>query len=173
MGLISSEATAHQRRGILATVIGVVIFVCVVVGGFVYTMTAPRAMSDAELKANGAYLFEAARDIGDFRLLNANGQPFVPADLQGHWSLVFFGFTHCPDICPTTLALLKQLYDQLEPGLRRSTQVVLVTVDPARDTPDKLLPYVQYFDPDFVAVTGEFLDIHRFATALNIPFRKV
>ena len=92
---------------------------------------------------------------------------------EGRWSLVFFGFTHCPDICPTTMAFLDGFVASLEEDEAADTQVVMVTVDPARDTVEQLAGYVPYFNPAFVGVTGEFLDVHRFATALNTPFRKV
>jgi len=87
--------------------------------------------------------------------------------------LVFFGFTHCPDICPTTMAFLDQFVAALAGTEAEDTQVVMVSVDPARDTVEQLASYVPFFNEAFVGVTGEFLDIHRFATALNTPFRKV
>ncbi len=86
---------------------------------------------------------------------------------------MFFGYTHCPDICPTTLSFLNQFIKQLEGTEAQDTQVIMVTVDPARDTVDKMATYVPYFNPAFIGVTGDFLNIHRFATALNAPFRKV
>jgi protein SCO1/2 len=72
------------------------------------------------------------------------------------------------------MAVIKRWYEQeLDPKLREQTKVYLVTVDPARDTPEQLKPYVDYFNPAFIGLTGEFLDLHRFATALNVPFAKV
>ena len=162
-----------QRRGIKNTVVLLIVFVVVLVGGFVYTMAKPRPLSDAAMRANNAFLFEQVRDIGDFALVDDDNQPFTPASLKGKWSLLFFGYTYCPDVCPTTMALLSQLYDKLPPEYAKDTQVVMVSVDPPRDTPEKLREYVRYFNPQFRGVTGEFLALQQFATSLNIPFRKL
>lgn len=162
-----------NQRGIRLTVALVVVFIVIVLGGFVYTMVKPRALSESALRANNAFLFEAVRDIGDFSLIDDNNKPFTPADLRGKWSLLFFGYTFCPDICPTTLAQLNQLYGKLEPKYAQDTQIIMVSVDPARDDAVKLHEYVRYFNPQFRGVTGEFLALQKFATALNIPFSKI
>lgn len=170
---MSNHKTAAQTRGIQFTVIGVLVFILIIVAGFVNRIGQPRVMSPADMQANGAFLLQTPRDIGDFELIDHRGQPFVPASLEGQWSLLFFGFTYCPDICPTTMAFLDQFVTQLEGTESADTQVVMVSVDPARDSVEQLASYVPFFNQDFIGVTGEFLDIHRFATALNTPFRKV
>lgn len=163
----------NSRRGIKTTVIFLCIVIFFIVGGFVYTMVKPRPLSDGALRANNAYMFEQPRDLGEFALLDDENKPFTAASLQHKWTLLFFGYTYCPDICPTTMATLSQFYSKLEPGYAKDTQIVMVSVDPARDTPEKLRQYVRYFNPQFRGVTGEFLALQQFATALNIPFRKV
>lgn len=168
-----TENRQRQRRGVIWTVIAVVVFMTVVVAGFVHRIGLPRVMNDAEMKANGAYMFDTPRAIGEFALVDHRGEAFTPERLEGHWTLIFFGFTYCPDICPTTMSFLNDFVAELEGTEAEDTRVVMVSVDPARDTPGQLAQYVPYFNPDFVGVTGEFLDIHRFATALNTPFRKV
>jgi len=87
-------------------------------------------------------------------LTDADGQPFTEQNLLGHWSLMFVGYTHCPDICPTTLSDLARIYPELT-RLSDKVQVVFVSADPARDTPERLKAYTAYFNPDFVAVTAE------------------
>jgi protein SCO1/2 len=165
---------ATKGRGIALTVIGVLLVIAVVVGGFVHTMTKPRIMTDSELKINGAYLFDKPRAFDAINFIDHNNEAFTQQRFEGKWSLVFFGFTYCPDVCPTTLSLLNQFYKHLEGGdFLEDTQVILVTVDPGRDTPEKLHDYIRFFNQDFTAVTGEFLNLHRFATQLNIPFNKV
>lgn len=168
-----TDRDRRQRRGIKLTIACVVVFMGVVVAGFVHRIGLPRAMSDAEMKANGTYILDTPRDIGEFSLLDHRGEAFTPARLEGHWTLLFFGFTFCPDICPTTMSFLNEFVGQLEGTEAEDTRVVMVSVDPARDTPEQLAQYVPYFNPEFVGVTGEFLDLFRFATALNTPFRKV
>ena len=84
-----------------------------------------------------------------------------------------FGFTYCPDVCPTTLSFLAELKGSLEGTEAASTDVVMVSVDPARDTVEQLSTYVPYFHPEFLGVTGDFPDILSFARRFNAPFRKV
>lgn len=168
-----TEVSPERRRGIWITVAVLVALITVFVVGFVWTMTKPRLMSEAQLRANGVFLFERPRDIGSFALVDDEGQPFTPDALKGQWTLIFFGFTYCPDVCPTTLMDLGKFRQQLPAELAQDTQVLMVTVDPARDTPEQLKQYVRYFNPDFRGVTGEFVDLHRFATSLSIPFTRV
>ena len=87
--------------------------------------------------------------------------------------LIYFGYSYCPDVCPTTMAFLNDFVAELEGTEAEDTKVVMISVDPARDTPGVLANYVPFFNADFTGVTGEFLDLHRFATSLNTPFRKV
>ncbi len=168
-----SDASSRQKRGIRLTFVMVLVFIGVIVAGFVHRVGQPRIMTEAEMKANGAYMFEVPRDIGDFALVDHHGEAFTPERLEGQWTLIFFGFTYCPDICPTTMSFLNRFVQELEGTEAEDTRVVMVSVDPARDTVAQLAEYVPYFNPEFTGVTGEFLDIHRFATSLNTPFRKV
>jgi protein SCO1/2 len=162
-----------QQRRILLTVAALLAFIALIVAGFVHRISLPRVLTGSEMKANGLYIHTAPRHFGDFALVDHHGEPFTPARLEGQWSLLFFGFTFCPDVCPTTMAFLNEFVAELEGTEVEDTQVIMVSVDPARDTVEQLASYVPYFNADFVGVTGEFLDIHRFATALNTPFRKV
>lgn len=162
-----------QRRGIRRTIVIVLAFMLVVVAGFLYRIGQPRLMTDGELQANGLYLMDPPRDMGAFELVDHRGDAFTNASLEDQWTLLFFGFTHCPDVCPTTMAFLNDFIGQLEGTEVEDTRVVMVSVDPARDTVAQLASYVPFFNPEFTGVTGEFLDLFRFATALNTPFRKV
>jgi protein SCO1/2 len=167
-------AISKQTRGIILTVLGVLVFIALVLTLFIAGLNKPKILSQADLRNNGAFQFDKPRSFKPFNLIDDNGEPFVPENLQGKWSMVFFGFTYCPDICPTTMALLNRFYDQQLAGrYGDDLQVIMVSVDPARDTPEKLHEYVQYFNPAFIGVTGEFLPLHSFALQLNIPFSKV
>ena len=161
------------QRGVRWTIFGVLLFMLVVVVSFVYRVGEPRLMSLAETRANGLFLFDTPRDPGAFLLTDHHGMPFTRNALTNRWTLIFFGFTHCPDICPTTLAELAELKAQLVDTEANDLQVVMLTVDPARDTPARLADYVPYFHSDFLGVTGEFADILSVAQRLNAPFRKV
>lgn len=99
--------------------------------------------------------FPAPRELPAFALTDQDGRPFVPANLRGHWSILFFGFTSCADVCPTTLAALagaRRDLGDLPPVDQPS--IVFVSVDPRRDSPGKLKGYVTFFDPAFRAATG-------------------
>src|SRR5690606_23657827 len=136
-------------------------------------MLSPRIMSVAELRVNGAIVFDKPRIINEFQLIDHNAEAFTLQNLKAKWTLVYFGFTHCPDICPTTLAKLSQVVKQLDDDIANETQVLMISVDPARDTPEKLQEYVPYFHPDFIGVTGEFVQIMSVAQNVNVAFNKV
>ena len=164
---------ASNQPGVRWTIAGVLLFMTIVVASFIHRVGEPRIMSLAETRANGLFLFDTPRGVGDFSLTDHRGLSFTRDDLRGRWTLIFFGFTHCPDICPTTMAELAELKSQLADTEASDARVVMVSVDPARDTPDRLAQYVPYFHPDFIGVTGEFADILSVAQRLNAPFRKV
>jgi len=99
--------------------------------------------------------FPTPRSVADFALETASGEPFSLTDMQGRWNLLFFGFTNCPDVCPDTLAMLDQSMQQLTLMRREALpQVVFVSVDPERDQGEALADYVDWFNDDFVGVTG-------------------
>lgn len=100
--------------------------------------------------------FPAAQALAPFELIDVNGARVTPEELRGHPTLVFFGFTHCPDVCPTTLALLANVQKRVSiPGLK----VALVTVDPERDTPEQMGRYIAAFQGDFIGLTGSAPEI--------------
>jgi len=118
-----------------------------------------------------ALVLEAPRTLPDFLLMDHAQQPFGPARLEGRWTLLFFGFTNCPDVCPTTLNTLAGLAQSLE-DLPPSSQptITMVSVDPIRDTAEKLSAYVPFFDPDFVGVTGEMGEVLTLTRGLGVAF---
>ena len=96
------------------------------------------------------------RPLEPFTLVGHDGKSLTLENIKGHWTLLFFGYTHCPDICPTTLAVLKGVAQKLDsdPELAASTRTLFVSVDPKRDTPEHLKQYITYFNPAFMAATG-------------------
>jgi len=96
-----------------------------------------------------------SRVLPDFSLIDNQGRSFGPANLHGHWSLMFFGYTNCPDFCPTTLTTLAAVEKRLRAANAEAPpQVIFVSVDAKRDTPAQLAMYVPYFDPDFIGLTA-------------------
>lgn len=107
-----------------------------------------------------------------FTLTDQNGRPRSLEDFRGKVVVLFFGFTHCPDVCPTTLAELAGAVRKLGPG-RQQVQVLLVTVDPERDTPELLAKYVTAFNPDFLALRGDSDETARVAKEFKVIYQKV
>ena len=113
-------------------------------------------------------LLPEPRPLKPFSLTDHNGQPLGLDQLKGQWSFVFFGYTHCPDICPTTLGMLKGVAMRLEADpLPGRTQFLFVSVDPKRDTIAHLADYIDYFHKDFFAATGERKAIDTLARQLG------
>jgi protein SCO1/2 len=110
------------------------------------------------------------RELPEFRLIDHHDRPFTRADLQGHWSMLYFGYTHCPDLCPATLSALAAMDKRLElVAAPIRPHVIFVSADVARDTPARLAAYVPYFEPSFLGVTARTQkDVEAFAAALGI-----
>jgi protein SCO1 len=101
-------------------------------------------------------MFAPRRELPDFTLIDHQGRSFAPANLQGAWSFLFFGYTNCPDVCPATLSTLAALEKRLRAaGDSPRPRIVFISVDAARDTPQQLARYVPYFDPEFLGVTAK------------------
>lgn len=167
-------ATTAQISGIKKTVLLILAFIIFIVVSFISRIFQPTILSPAEMQANGTMVFQQPRQVTDFSLIDHTGAPFNRESVTGQWTLIFFGFTFCPDICPTTMVELNEFIKLIEgTEVENQFQVVMVTVDPGRDSVEQLASYVPFFNPNFLGVTGEFLDIHRFATELNTPFRRV
>ena len=108
------------------------------------------------------------RAIEEFELLDVNGQPITQDVFNDSWSLVFFGFTHCPDVCPITLQVMKDVVKGIEEQGQEPPQIVFVSIDPARDTADIMKQYIGYFSDEFVGITGDVNKIHEFSSSLGI-----
>lgn len=118
--------------------------------------------------------YPQARTLPGYSLRQSDGTQLIPGELKGHWTLVFLGFTFCPDVCPTTLTDLAVAQNQWE-GIAESVRprVLFVSVDPDRDPPARLGEYVHAFHKDTLAATADTPSLERFATALGFVFQKV
>ncbi len=121
------------------------------------------------------FIYPQPRALPGFSLVAAKGEAFLPEDLTGRWHLVFVGFTHCPDICPTTLAELAQVEKRWTEALPEAQrpQTVFVSVDPERDSPERALEYARYFSPTATAASGELAALEGFARSLGMVFMKI
>lgn len=132
-----------------------------------YQMASPPA------EPRMATLLPGTAALPEFDLLDHTGAPVGPDVFDGQWDLVFFGFTHCPDICPLTLQVLADARRQLAgQDVDPLPRIVLVSVDPERDTPEKLAQYVGYFGEHNLGITGELDELRKLTTALGIWFEK-
>lgn len=164
---------ARQKRGVWITIVTIFAIILLFGGMFLHKVLSPRILSAQELRANGAFVFEQPRLIEEFELVNHRGEPFTHEHLKGQWTIAFFGFTQCPDICPTTLATLSRVMNSLDESVREQTRVIMVSLDPARDTPEQLAEYVPFFHKDFVGVTGDFLEIMGLTRNVGVAFSKI
>ena len=147
---------------------GLIAFVALVFGVVVAINIAPPS---ADSQTQHVSLYPQARALPDFQLIDHNNQPFTSAKLIGHWSLVFVGYTYCPDICPTTLADLKNVYPELQKIPTDSPiQVILLSVDPKRDTSERLNDYINFFHSDFIAVSGEHSQLFPLVRAMGMMY---
>lgn len=112
--------------------------------------------------------------IPAFELRDGDGKVFGLSSLKGHWTLLFFGYTHCPDVCPTTLSTLNTIHDGLEKTRDGgdAVDVVFVSVDPERDKPAQLKEYVGYFNPAFIGVTGDPGTLSSFSRVFGAVYAK-
>ena len=116
-----------------------------------------------------ALYYQQSRAIKPFELTDHNGQLFTKEQLNNKWSLVFFGYTSCPDICPTTLQNLSFIYDELK-AITQNSQVLLVSVDPQHDSQEKLAQYIAYFNSEFIALRAGHEVLFPFARNMGLMY---
>ena len=121
------------------------------------------------MSALGYYRFEEPKALTHFNLVDQNLNEITEDDFKGEWSLVFFGFTYCPDVCPTTMA---QLNTSVQ-NLTNPPNVVMVTADPERDSPEVMKEYLLAFNETFDGLTGSLKNLNLLAGQLGFTFRKI
>jgi protein SCO1 len=134
---------------------------------------APKPPSDRPATESITF-YPQPRPLPDFNLAQSDGTRLIPGELKGHWTLVFLGFTFCPDVCPTTLTELagaQKTWETQPESLR--PRVLFISVDPERDTPARLGEYAHAFHKDTLAATADVPSLERFATSLGFVFQKV
>jgi len=154
--------------GVRNTVFIIVAVIILFTSAFFWKISQPRALSSSEMAANGLVLFDTAREVLPFELNDHLGEKVTRDNFLGNWTMLFAGFTHCPDICPATMATLSKMYDFLDEKPRENLQVIMLSVDPNRDSPEELAQYVPYFNEGFIGLTGDISVIANLATQLSI-----
>ena len=137
--------------------------VATVIGIFSY-----KTITELPLPEYALY-YQQSRAIKSFEFTDHKGQAFTKKQLNNKWSLVFFGYTSCPDVCPTTLQNLNFIYDELQ-AITDHSQVLLVTVDPQRDSQEKLAQYIAYFNSEFIALRAGHEVLFPFARNMGLMY---
>lgn len=160
----------NKKRNAI-TVIGLLAFVSLFAGFFISQKVQNKRVDPQQF--HGTFL-DKPRKIQPFVLTGTDNVPFNNASLQGQWTMVFFGFTNCGSICPTTMAELGKMYHLLEKkGVKKLPRVVMVSVDPERDNLDKLSHYVKAFDPHFYGAQGDEDTINAMTKELGVAYAKI
>jgi protein SCO1/2 len=153
---------AHSRTGTLLAVVALA-----ALGAGVGAFTARYYHSPPAPPEIPGLLWPNPKQVGAFEAVDEEGRPFGLERLKGRWSFLFFGYTNCPDVCPITLAVLDRVQRQAEAG---NVQTVFVSVDPERDTLERIKQYVEYFNPEFSGVGGSLAQVRSLTDQLGIPF---
>ncbi len=162
----SSDSSSHpNNRQALIVFAGVVALILGLIA-------AAMLSSPKNIAIGSGTLLKTPRPLPEFSLIDQDAQPFTRESLLGHWTLIFPGFTYCPDICPTTLGVLKAVEAQLGRDAS-SLKIALFSIDPERDTPETLKRYVQYFSPNFIGVTTHEPQLKQMAQTLGVAYLKV
>lgn len=160
---------------IKSTVLLCFVFISIVLVMFVISVTRVPQLSVEEMRSKGVFILPRPRDIAEFELRDHTGAAFDRTNFEGRWTFVFFGFVSCPDVCPTSMAVLGAVDRQLQSGdseLAEQFQGILVSVDPDRDTLETLGAYVTAFSPRFLGVTGSREELVELTTQVNVAFAK-
>jgi len=168
--MTGNRSVAHKQTDLRFILLAALVAVLSAAAGFSLWQLRQQGPSDMTAALR---ILPEPRVIADFELIDQDGAPFSLAQLRGRWSLLFFGFTHCPDICPSTLYDLQKVNQALTPGVESPAeyQVVFVSVDPERDSPERLKEYTAYFDPDFIAVSGDPEQIAALTRQVGVAWR--
>jgi len=154
----------------LSTILMIIVAVTALFAGFWFG--ANEDTSSIKPAVIQGAIYPRAKILNDFELLDQQSNKITKTDFLNHWSLIFVGYSHCPDVCPTTLAVLNQVDGfMLEQNLK-SPKIVFLSIDPERDTPQVLKPYVEYFNKAILALTGKPAEIKKMTQQLNAVYRK-
>ncbi|MEM1243957.1 MAG: SCO family protein [Pseudomonadota bacterium] len=166
-----STPTARNKN-LSRTLILLVLFLAVIIGAFVYSMSNKQTVIHKPMQLKNATVFPQPRAIAAFKLTDDLGQPFTNVNLEGHWTWMFFGFTNCPHICPTTMYELKKAYNLIADEKLAQPQIVFISIDPERDTTSRIHQYVTGFNKNFIGATGSKTALAKLTDDLKILYLK-
>jgi protein SCO1/2 len=159
------NSTMFQRMLLLAVAFGIL------VGSYYLGNQYHRSKTASE---SIAMLYTPEKAIAPFSLQRADETGLSNADLQGHWSLFYFGDSYCADVCPAALENIVRLYNRLaiDPEVQQSLRFIFVSLDPLRDTPERLRSYVTGYHPGFIGVSGSEEEVHALAKEFSIYYKQ-
>ena len=157
-------------NAIKKNIIIIILFIFVVLTLFINKLTTPRTLSTNDLLINGLYIFDEPKQISNFEFFTSNNISFTKEDLIGKWTLMYFGFSRCPDECPTTMYELSKLIKILrEKGSKLDDkQWILISIDPERDSPNEIDAYAKGFDSSFIGASSSRAMLLSLATQLSV-----
>ena len=161
----------HGISSATALVGGFGLVVIAFVAGYFFAQSNPTTISPPTV---AGFLWPPPPPVDHLKLIDTSGGVFDETRLRDRWTLVFFGYTHCPDICPTTMSTLKRLREKLtgHQAFDRDGQVLFISVDAARDTPDVLRSYTDYFNPQFLAAAVPAGELYRLTEQFGVVVTK-
>lgn len=167
----SKQNEQRVNRGIWLTVFACVGFMVLVMGLFLNRMSMTPELTREDLLQHGVVIFKNPREVyeGELQWVK-DSKPFRKDDLAGKWHFVFFGFTQCPDICPTTLAEMVRQKAALDLEVSNGVDLMFVSLDTERDGAEQVQSYLGYFDPGITGLHGTYGEISSFASSLNAAF---
>jgi protein SCO1/2 len=172
MSETDKTAITGQRKAIITAIV-VIPFVIAVISSWLL-FNSDKAQAPKPIVTKQATLLPVLKNLAPFSLTDHTEQTFDNSRLLGQWTLLSFGYTHCPDICPTTLAMLDEVDNSLkQQHAEFAYQMGFVSIDPARDTTSRLADYVTYFNPDFLGITGNEPALQQLTQPLGILYKKV
>ena len=150
------------------------LIILVVIAAYGLAINLPTFISKTPVLETGKALAEPM-ELVVFNLVDHTGKPFQYKDLKEEWSLIFFGYSKCPDICPTTVFKLTEIYRILneDKAIEQQPQVIFISIDPGRDKPEILKKYLASFNPEFIGVTGTLDEIKKLTAKLSVYFQKI
>ena len=133
-----------------------------------------RNLIDKEQILQTGKSYKKPLDIIEFEVKNQGDQLYSKNDLKNQWTILFFGYTNCPDVCPTTIFKLGQIKQQISKELPNvNLQILFITLDPERDSTERLREYLGFFDPSMTGLTGEITKIVELTSNLSVFFQRI
>jgi len=154
-------------------VIFILLILFSITGIFTYFQSLPSLLEKKPSLITGKILVRPM-EIDNFELIDQNNEVFNKKSLEGSWTVLFFGYTNCPDVCPTTIYKLAEIKNGIKEDLPSANfNTVLVTLDPDRDSTERLHEYIGYFDETMLGVTGKYENIQSFTSSLSVFYQRI